>query len=322
MIAKSDLSEIVKREKFRIDFGSLHKEYDLLHVHGMFLSGVHYWLLNGKSPPFVVSCWGSDVLRNSNVKTIKVQQKLLRKASAITVSGPEFKEVVLSKYGRDLAPKIHFAIFDPELKSIPIAKRSPAGKNFRNKFCVESDQKIVAIAHNGNPDNRHLEIINSLSELSVSEKESVFCVLQMTYGVTSDYVLEVQEALDSAGLSGVTLTDFMSHEDLLELRLATDILIYAPVSDAFSASVTQALAVGTVVILGSWLPYKIRVRAGFYYTEIDSVSESATAVNCVLKNWDEQQSLAEPNRALSVSFFDRERLGQGWCGAYEAALAK
>lgn len=310
----------IQREKFRKDFGSRVHEFDLLHIHGMFLSGLHYWLVSSKCPPFVVSCWGSDVLRNSDIEMIKIQQKLLRKASAITVSGPEFKEVVLSKYGRDLAPKIHFAIFDPELESIPSAERAPAAASFREKFNVDSDQKIVAIAHNGHPNNNHLELIESLSELSTREKENFFCVLQMTYAGTSEYIDKVQRALNQAELEGVILTEFMSHEDLLELRLATDVLIYAPISDAFSASVTQALAAGTVVVLGSWLPYKVRTRAGFHYTEIDSTIEAGTALRRILVDWEQEKSLALPNRVLSSQFFNRERLGQGWCAAYEAAL--
>ena len=311
----------IQREKFRKDFGSRVHEFDLLHIHGMFLSGLHYWLVNSnKCPPFIVSCWGSDVLRNSDIEMIKVQQKLLRKASVITVSGPEFKEVVLSKYGRDLAPKIHFAIFDPELESIPFAERAPAAASFREKFNVGSNQKIVAIAHNGHPNNNHLELIESLSELSTHERGNFFCVLQMTYAVTSEYIDKVQRALDHAELKGVILTEFMSHEDLLELRLATDVLIYAPISDAFSASVTQALAAGTVVVLGSWLPYKVRTRAGFHYTEIDSTTEAGSALKRILVDWEQEKSFALPNRVLSSQFFNRERLGQAWCAAYEAAL--
>lgn len=106
----------------------------------------------------------------------------------------------------------------------------------------------------------------------------------------------------------------------MNLRLPTEVLVYAPVSDAFSGSVSQALACGTVAIIGSWPPYKARARAGFKYHEIDSPSDAGECLGKVIENLEIESLQSSGNRQLSLDFFSAQRIGTQWVGVYESAI--
>jgi len=295
---------------------------DLIHLQGLFLRPIHYYLAKGSPQPLVVSCWGSDVLRTSDCRKSEIQQQVLRAASAITVSGPEFKEIILAKYGRDLAPKIHCTFFDPSLGELPVLERGVSRIAFRSRQGIASDKIIVCLAHNGHPQNQHVDLLRSLAKLPVECRQQLYIVAPMTYGGTQVYREEVKAAIAGANLAGIVISDFMSDEEMNELRLATDILLYAPVSDAFSGSVSQALAAGSVAVIGSWLPYKARIRAGFRYHEIDAPADAGLALEQILTDWPNAQADCEPNRQLSAEFFAPKRIGQQWMDAYGSAIQR
>ncbi len=296
------------------------KTSDVIHLHGLFWSPFHKALSQKDYGPLIISCWGSDVLRTSDIKITEKQQQLLRRASCITVSGPEFKEVVLSKYGRDLEDKIKFTIFGPDLQNIPEGDKEKGSKRFRENNQISDEKIVIAIGHNGHPEGQHLELLKSVNCVGGEMRERLYVVLQMTYGCDEGYLNEVRAALKAYGLEGMVIDEYMSDEDVSDLRFTSDIFLYAPVSDAFSASVTQALAAGSVAILGSWLPYKTRSRAGFKYWEIDDPAGASQAITDVLSDWPKQKQVCVSNRKLASEFFDSSRLGGLWISAYEDAL--
>lgn len=312
--------QIGKYLKFRNEAGAIAEDYDLIHVHGMFERPLLEWLVRDTKIPFVISCWGSDVFRIADPSMIALQQKALRKARAITVSGIEFREVLLSKYGRDLFCKVHFTFFDQDIRDLPEKDRTVAKSSFFNRHSIPEGQIIVGVGHNGHQNNQHLDLINSLECLSMDQRAEITVVLQATYGAKVGYIEALESRLKEMAISVCTLRSFLTVEELQELRLSTDILLYAPISDAFSSSVSQALAAGNIVILGSWLPYKARVRAGFRYLEIDKTLDAGIELKKVLSVLEHERSECVANRELSQSFFSSERLGNLWCSVYDLAL--
>jgi len=142
----------------------------------------------------------------------------------------------------------------------------------------------------------------------------------MTYGKSEAYLRSVGELAHSLGLQFTIFDEFMTDAEAARLRLATDILVFAPVSDAFSASVSQNLMAGSVVVCGAWLPYTPRRRAGFRYWEIDQPSDLSKILRPLLARWPEPLSDCAKNPKLAEEFFDRNRLGQQWRTAYADAI--
>lgn len=316
------LRQIVGGRHLWKKFSRVFETSDIVHLHGLFIQQTHYYLSRKCPVPLVVSLWGSDVLRISDVRTTAIQQKILRKASAITVSGPEFREVVLAKYGRDLAPKIHDTYFNPGVADFVAGNREEASMRVRESRGISKSSIVVCIGHNGHPEGQHLELIRSLGDLNESMRDSLFVVVPMGYGGSPVYREKVEKALRDIGVAGTAIGEYLSDQELRDLRLATDILVYAPVSDAFSGSVSQALAAGAVAVLGSWLPYKARLRAGFAYHEIDCPAEAGAAVEMLLKDWPAARQRCAHNRNLSGEFFDPVRIGREWAKVYEKAAVR
>jgi glycosyltransferase involved in cell wall biosynthesis len=311
-------------EDYRIKAGDylteLEDSVDLIHLQGLLWNPIYLHLAEQTSKPLVVSCWGTEVMGRANMSNCEKQQKILSRASAITVSGPEFKEIVLAKYGRDLAPKIHIAYFDPNLGELPVSEKSSSSKKLRNFYGVRDDQLLLCLAHNGSEQNQHLALLNSLSLISTEIKQRLYILAPMTYGGNDSYMAKVSTAIENAGLSGQVISNYMSEKEMHTFRMSTDIFLYAPVSDVFSGSVSQALSAGSVSILGSWLPYKARTSAGFRYHEIDSTGEAGACLQRILLDWENALVEAAYNRDLSAQFFSQDRIGRQWSQAYEAAV--
>lgn len=307
--------------KYARHFESLLNGVDVIHLQSLFHKPALRWLIsNNPNIPIVASCWGSEVLRQGDLFRTLHQQQLLRFASAITMTGNEYKEVVLSKYGRKLLPKIYETFFNPQVEGFSDSNRSEASQRFQARWNVPTDRTIICVSHNGHLGGQHLDLIESIAKIDENKKDPLFFVAPMTYGASEEYQDLISSTLTEKGLSGIVLKEFLTEDELKDLRLATDILIYAPISDAFSVSVSQALAAGSVAILGSWLPYKTRRRAGFKYWEIDSPGEAGQMLNEILEDWPKAKLQSEPNRKLSAEFFCPERIGQQWIDVYKSAI--
>lgn len=296
-------------------------EIDVFHVHGVSDARFTNQLLIGRSSlPIVVSCWGSDVLRVGKISEIKEQKKLLDRANVVTVSSPEFREIVLAKFGQCLRSKMRIAQFSPDLEGVLRGSREVEGVCFRESHRIGKDKICFGIAHNGHPGNQHLSILSGLDDLDQKLKERLFLVIPMTYGAQPEYVRKIRNKLEQLGIDFVVLTDFMTPTEVVGLRLALDVFVFAPQTDSFSATVSQALAAGVECILGSWLPYKLRTSAGFLYSQIDSPSEVGKALTYVVENYLGDADRQQTNKELSETFFEPAALGKAWKNVYREAL--
>ena len=302
----------------------MRESVDLFHCQGIFDARFTNYVLKAfPAIPLVVSCWGSDVLRTHDIRKLKHQKKLLYRANIVTVSSPEFREIILAKFGQKLRSKIRITQFSPTLDGVLSKSEHYEAPNFREKYSISEKKYLIGLAHNGHKDNQHLELIESLGQLSSGKKESIHLIVPMTYGGKPLYQREVEDSLKKHHFDFTILDSFLTEEDVVELRCAIQVFIYAPITDAFSATVSQALAAGSECILGSWLPYSARVKAGFLYTEIDEPGGVCEALENVLTNFQSEKSRREKNRECSLAFFSKERLGNEWASVYrEAALAR
>jgi len=297
---------------------------DLVHVQGMFWEPVHD-LLAYRAPlkPMVVSLLGSDVLRDCQPGLVAGQQVLLDNADIITITGIELRETALAKYGRHLAAKFRQTYFplDPAITT-PIlnGNRLEAQDRLRADLGIAADSILIAVGHNGSPDNQHAPLIRAMADLPWQARARIHLLLPMTYGKSEAYLRHIGELARRLELRFTIFDQFMADAETARLRLATDILVFAPVSDAFSASVSQSLMAGSVVICGAWLPYAPRRRAGFRYWEIDQPSDLPKTLQPLLARWPEPTRECAGNPPIAAEFFEESRLGQQWQTAYADAI--
>lgn len=311
---------------YRKTWSRIFHQYDTLHLQGMFASPEMDFILKHWKGNLIVSVWGSDLLRINDVKLIAKQQKLLRKADLVTFSGLEMREILLAKFGRSLKPKLKETFFSISLEVIDVLNKNEKNnirKQWLDSHGIAEQKKVICIGHNASEDNNHEKIIQALSELSDEHKQELFCVVPMTYGVSSlSYKSHIKKLITSAGLQGVVLEEFLSEQEVAELRLATDILLYAPESDAFSATVSQAIMAGSIVICGAWLPYGTRRMYGFNYLEFREFFELKEVVGNTLNCFSDIKQKMQKNKQLSLDFFECSRVSQKWLDVYDELFQK
>jgi hypothetical protein len=225
----------------------------------------------------ICTFWGSDVLRTSGVENQFYIAKLLKRADTITSQSLEMREFILAKYGRifkDKFKKAMFALPDTVFRIIDQnLDKSEARIQFCNKVGIPVDKKIIVIGHNGSKYNNHIEIFKSLlnsKEFDLFDYNILFPFTYMPDGPK----LKTELALLIDNYSNcVILENYMSWQELAELRMSTDFYIHAPQSDAMSGALTEMIYAGAVPIVGSWLPYQNYDRFGIELLRVDNFKE-------------------------------------------------
>ena len=120
------------------------------------------------------------------------------------------------------------------------------------------------------------------------------------------------EALNKSGCSYVILEKFFVDEELSISRLASDVFIHAPISDALSGTMLELLYASNIVITGSWLPYKTFKAAHLSYFEITDFIELSEKLDSVIENFETEKELTLKNKSLVRDTFISEKLVQKW----------
>jgi len=289
---------------------------DIVHLQSLFPTAAYAWLLGGIRKPLVISCWGSDILRESDPSLTLGHLHLLNSAGAITTTGIENREVILAKYGRRLEARLYDTYFNPGIQ--PLLNRLGSVPPRYVRGC--EGKWRVCLGHNGFEQGNHRRLLASVAKLPESVKQHIELLIPMTYGATLSYREEIRRLARDAGCTFRLFDAFMPPEAMVALRRDTDILVFAAVSDGFSATVSQALAAASVVIVGAWLPYKTRRMTGFHYHEMHSPDDAGTVLATILHDWRSECDKAVANSSLAATLFAERRLGEGWLKAYQGAL--
>lgn len=250
---------------------------DIVHIHTIlpeYLWIVHYL---SKKVKIVVSVWGSDLLRMSGVYNYLLTFNVLNKADIITVSNIQLREILLSKFGRNLSKKtkLNYFILDSRYFDI-IDKNSFSAIDYielKRHLKIAEDKQVILIGHSGDPCDQHLKILESLEGLPGSLKEKFVFVLPLSYALTEEYERKLLNFRNSSSLKIIFQKEFLSVEDLVKLRLTASVAITLPVSDADSGFLKESLYAGCKCITGAWLPYGRMKRLGLPFYEIEDFKE-------------------------------------------------
>ena len=262
-------------------------KYDIFHFHFCEPSSLLYLYFLPDNAKTICTFWGSDLLRVNGVFNYYLQEKALRKATIITSPSPEFREIILAKFGRDLKHKVKYALFNLETRLFTLidkfSRDSSFLLDFKKKYHL-SAKKIIVVGNNANPFNNHLDVLKSLDQCSEQIRRDVTFVLPFTYGGNPGYVEQVEILCAEISIKTVLIKEFMSWEDLAALRLCTDIFIHMPESDALSGAAIEAMYAGSLLVAGAWLPYGNFRRSGLIFREVVDYSNLPSTIESVVLN--------------------------------------
>jgi hypothetical protein len=145
------------------------------------------------------------------------------------------------------------------------------------------------------------------SLLNLGCKKKIHLIINLNYAITANEKIEYKQKLfnelEKLECSYVILEKFFVNEELAISRLASDIFLHAPVSDALSGTMLELLYASNIVITGSWLPYKTYRRANLDYYEINDFGELSASLDLVVQNFEEVKKKMLLNRYLIQEHF-------------------
>jgi len=284
--AARSLGKAIQVERFRNEV-IRQQCFDIWHFHFCTPSSLRYVDIAPAQTKVVCSFMGSDLLRSSGVESYVPVSIALERADAITVQSVELKEIILCKYGRHLRPKIHCCLFPADTVSYQriaaLSRQGLGGRtNAKKQLGLPEDRIIIGIGHNGSSGDKHLDILTELGRLPSDFKRRVFLVFPMTYGLASSYAKTIDAASQQSGFEYLILKEYLSRDSLAALRVAVDITIYMPESDAMSAAALETIYAGNVLVAGVWLPYGLYRRLGLPFVEIEDFGQLGQVIHSLL----------------------------------------
>jgi glycosyltransferase involved in cell wall biosynthesis len=202
----------------------------------------------------ITTFWGSDYLRASD-QQIESYQALLNNSDLITMV--EGVHEIFRKQSPKFNHKVRNTYFG--LKLIENIKEVTGNDitDFKKKYNISSIKKIITIGYNASPSQQHFKIIGAISNLKSYLKEEIHVFVPLTYGGDNEYKSRLKLELETAGVTSTVFESKLDEKELALLRCASDIVINIQVSDAFSASLSESIAAGKLLIVGDWLPYDL-----------------------------------------------------------------
>jgi len=230
----------------------------------------------------ILSYWGSDLLRTKG-KVLRLIGPFVKKADFITFDNDDLKDKFKATYKWADNTKSETVLLGTPILDIICEKREKKPlSRIKQEWEITEGKTIVAIGYSGIPQHQHLEVVDSISKLSSDIKEKIFMIFQMTYGGTEEYRKRVIEKAESSGCEYRVLTEFMSDEEVSDLRILTDIFVNAQVTDALSGSVCENLFAETVLINAEWLRYREFEENDFRYLEFKEINEVGKLVEDII----------------------------------------
>lgn len=254
----------------KVDFHSFYPDYNWI-MKFCHMLGIKY----------DISLWGSDVLRASEKDLLK-NKTGFKSCTCIRGIDVLFKKVS-SFYDGEFDHKFVYTDFgDNNLSLI----NSMAGKDTTSQtealFGEESRNKlIVTCGYNGREGQQHKLIIDALARLSDDRKSKIHVIVPMTYDANDDYVAEIREQLNQTSISFKILTDFLAPEDLVLLRLKSNITVNMQITDAMCSAIIEHLYCENIVLIADWLDYPLLDNNKIWYLKINHQNVLKVLSSCI-----------------------------------------
>lgn len=293
-------------------------KYDIINIH--FISPESFFLMfwyKRKAKTILSSPWGSDIYRNKPLYEVLVK-KVLDWSDVVSAPKIQFREDIKRLYK---VPESKFVDLGFGADAIDlIIKNSHLTRNEAKEKINLSDRYIVTCGYNGLKPQRHPRIIQALSQVKDKLPENLHLLLPMTYGATENYIRDVEQLLKTHQFNYTIIDHFLSDEELVYIRKATDMFIHAQPSDAFSASMQEYMLCDAIIVNGHWTRYPDFEKFGIPYYLYNSFEELPAAI---LKAYKREENILISKELKD--FIQKKgwlHLAEEWSRVYEKLAGK
>lgn len=314
-LSSSIRSSLVARKVSRI-----FSEYDLVHFQFLTPECVALAEYIPKKVKTACTFWGSDLFLANRHFDYNSHARMLKRMNRITVHSAEMKQILLSKFGRDLEPKVFASLVvtgDSVFDRLQTSSQAKAKEHFVQKHNLKPDELTVVVGGAASPSGNHEKIVEGLTRLSDSVRARCRFVFPMTYGAPDEhYVSRIKDAVESAGLKNLILEKYLSDHEIDGMRLAADITIKLPDYDAFSLALCEDIYAGAIPVTGTWLPYGLLRTSGIHHVEVTDYGQLSVVLENVVDNIDTHRASAVGNADRIRHLLNQSDRIADWTGFY------
>jgi len=248
-----------------------------------------------------LSLWGSDYLKVAGWKK-KILSFMISRATAVSVASESAADNVAREYScpREKVFVSPFLISDIDNYLL---------RSCSSKSDIDGHRLFVLCGTNGSENQQFNFIANALNSLSLEASRLVKFRFHIAYGGDPSYFISDQ--LNKCVDVEFDKT-FYRGAELVEYRHQFHVLIQIQKTDQLSAAMLEHLALGAVVITGSWLPYKSLLQAGIYMYLIDRPDDLARALQDVIFGFDKYKDLSKNNKNVVKRNFSKVVVLESW----------
>jgi len=284
--------------------------YEIINIQA--LGSLNAWLpYIKKDQKILISFWGSELLKASQTELSK-QKMWLQNAQKISIQSDKLKQKLIAKHTYLDKEKIEICLYPP-------AQEIYSAIELQKDTLIRADKIQIQIAYNGSTNQNHIAIIKQIDALDSALKSQIELILPFTYGTNEAYKEEVLDALKVADLEYKMIDSFLEFDELAKMKVRTDVFIHLPKTDAFSASMTEALFAGNILITGSWLPYDKLKSNQIHYHDISAIEELPTKLQFIIAQIDKEKKSSESNAAKVRGLLNYDMLVNNWVNFFESA---
>lgn len=271
-----------------------------------------YELIRNKTRHLNLNVGGSDFYRSGkNERDFK--KNLIACADIITAETEgtiqEFKEY----YREQVGNKVGFLPFGIEVLDFIKSTRGQSLKELKQRYHISLNKIVVTCGHNANVAHQHADMVEALNKLPIHVKEKIVCVFPMTYpDGREEYISSIREKLNKSGIDYVILTGFMDFQSMAQYALISDIMLHVQITDQLSSTMLEEMYAGSIVIAGSWLPYRSLHEMGIYFLDVDAISEITSILKDVVTDIDQYKEKCKGNAKLVWKHSSWEELAPKW----------
>lgn len=250
---------------FRLSF----KRYDVVNIHFAKPSLLKAMpLIQRMTGNIIISPWGSDVLRLEDERAISRMRMIYSYASGVTIS-PTYQlgAAIVEKFNYDphkmytLRWGVEYVDFIEEVNPNTTVEEAKAQFGLSGRY-------VITCGYSSSPSHQHGTIIDAVSSIRDDLPDNLTLLFPFTYGWASrEYVQSIKDKCHSLGLDAVFVEEYLSMENLYDLRMATDMFVHIQISDAGAACVMQYILCHKKIIHGAWMKYTDleEIKPLFYY---------------------------------------------------------
>jgi len=291
------------------------RKYNTISWHDLVPNYANFYKVIPESTRVISSTYSNDLFATTGKFGYSLLFDILQRSDIITCQRKFLKDIMLIKFGKLLEPKIKiitYGIPDEVFGLIDNTRQSEKIRMFMERYNIPSGKIKVMVGYSADRLHNTLDIIRELSKLDPIVMKRIFLLFPMSYGPDKELRNEVVEVMKSVDIEYKILEGWLTNEEIACLRLITDVVPFIPFDDGFSATLTETLYAGSIVISGSWLNYYELNIAGITYFQVNEPGEITSRMEIIIRDFEKNKSRMNENAEKIRMLTSFNSMKQGW----------